>query len=385
MRRSTRRSSSSIDSVRLFVERAQAVDPTFALTLEDAPGRRAPVPSPRRSAPGDRAGGVARRRPPGRRDRRSPGRSLPPPGRRQPDGAVPPADAQGHAGLELQPADRAGAPDAPTAVGVRRRRAARCHRSDRRARRGAARATRSTLLGELVDQSLVTLDDATAMPRYRMLETVREYGRDRLVEHGERAAIESAHTHLGAGHRRGRARRPVGTGLADDVRSARDRARQPAGRAGSEPVGGSRPGARSGRPPLGVLAVERLPGRGPSVAEPCPGANDGADPGPREGAGRARGPRHPVRGHRARRPPGERGRRDPSRARRPPRGVPSAAGGGHLGVVGGRPHGRRARLSRVPRARAGGRVQARSGRGAPWAGRRSLVCRRCRVCRPIDR
>ena len=49
------------------------------------------------------------------------------------------------------------------------------------------------LLGELVNQSLVTLDDADAEPRYRLLETVREYGRDRLVERGEREATEAAH------------------------------------------------------------------------------------------------------------------------------------------------------------------------------------------------
>ena len=49
------------------------------------------------------------------------------------------------------------------------------------------------LLGELVEQSLVTLDDATAEPRYRLLETVREYGRDRLVELGERGVIEATH------------------------------------------------------------------------------------------------------------------------------------------------------------------------------------------------
>ena len=49
------------------------------------------------------------------------------------------------------------------------------------------------LLGELIDQSLVTLDDADAEPRYRVLETVREYGRDQLVERGEREATEAAH------------------------------------------------------------------------------------------------------------------------------------------------------------------------------------------------
>src|SRR6478735_7875366 len=49
------------------------------------------------------------------------------------------------------------------------------------------------LLGELVDQSLVTLDDAATEPRYRLLETVREYGRERLIEERERAATEEAH------------------------------------------------------------------------------------------------------------------------------------------------------------------------------------------------
>ena len=50
------------------------------------------------------------------------------------------------------------------------------------------------LLGELVDQSLVMVDDSVGGPRYRQLETVREYGRDRLMELGEREATEAAHT-----------------------------------------------------------------------------------------------------------------------------------------------------------------------------------------------
>jgi len=49
------------------------------------------------------------------------------------------------------------------------------------------------LLGELVDQSLVTLDDADAKPRYRLLETVREYGHEQLIERGEREGAEAAH------------------------------------------------------------------------------------------------------------------------------------------------------------------------------------------------
>ncbi|HEU5000436.1 MAG TPA: BTAD domain-containing putative transcriptional regulator [Lapillicoccus sp.] len=42
----------------------------------------------------------------------------------------------------------------------------------------------STLLGSLVDKSLLTVDEAAGL-RYRMLETIREFGIDRLAERGE--------------------------------------------------------------------------------------------------------------------------------------------------------------------------------------------------------
>jgi predicted ATPase/DNA-binding SARP family transcriptional activator len=48
------------------------------------------------------------------------------------------------------------------------------------------------LLGELVDQSLLVLDATTSSPRFRMLDTVRDYGRERLAETGESDAIEVA-------------------------------------------------------------------------------------------------------------------------------------------------------------------------------------------------
>lgn len=49
------------------------------------------------------------------------------------------------------------------------------------------------LLSDLIDQSLVALDDQTTEPRYRLLETVREYGRDRLIELDESHGAEAAH------------------------------------------------------------------------------------------------------------------------------------------------------------------------------------------------
>lgn len=49
------------------------------------------------------------------------------------------------------------------------------------------------LLGDLVDHSLVALDVAATEPRYLLLETVREYGHERLIEFGESGRIETAH------------------------------------------------------------------------------------------------------------------------------------------------------------------------------------------------
>jgi predicted ATPase/DNA-binding SARP family transcriptional activator len=51
------------------------------------------------------------------------------------------------------------------------------------------------LLASLVDRSLLVLVDRDA-PRYRMLETIREYGIDQLSEHHELAATRTAHAHF---------------------------------------------------------------------------------------------------------------------------------------------------------------------------------------------
>ena len=49
------------------------------------------------------------------------------------------------------------------------------------------------LLSRLVDKSLVIVDDGGPDPRYRLLETIRQYARDRLVQSGEIAALGHAH------------------------------------------------------------------------------------------------------------------------------------------------------------------------------------------------
>ncbi len=50
-----------------------------------------------------------------------------------------------------------------------------------------------TLLAKLVDRSLVLLDDVGAEPRYALLETIKEYGRERLEEAGEDVGNRDRH------------------------------------------------------------------------------------------------------------------------------------------------------------------------------------------------
>ncbi|TMB64988.1 MAG: tetratricopeptide repeat protein, partial [Chloroflexi bacterium] len=49
------------------------------------------------------------------------------------------------------------------------------------------------LLSRLVDRSLVQVEEVPAEVRYRLLETIRQYGRDRLAESGEEAAVLNRH------------------------------------------------------------------------------------------------------------------------------------------------------------------------------------------------
>jgi non-specific serine/threonine protein kinase len=49
------------------------------------------------------------------------------------------------------------------------------------------------LLSQLVDKSLVLVDDQGGESRYRLLETIRQYGADRLAEAGEAEAVRNRH------------------------------------------------------------------------------------------------------------------------------------------------------------------------------------------------
>ena len=58
---------------------------------------------------------------------------------------------------------------------------------------GVERAQVLGLLARLVDKSLVTVSEQAGQARYRMLETIREYGREKLAEAGEEAEIHRRH------------------------------------------------------------------------------------------------------------------------------------------------------------------------------------------------
>ncbi len=49
------------------------------------------------------------------------------------------------------------------------------------------------LLGSLVDKSMVVAEAGAGGIRYRLLETLRQYGRDRLEDHGQMAAVQDRH------------------------------------------------------------------------------------------------------------------------------------------------------------------------------------------------
>ena len=58
---------------------------------------------------------------------------------------------------------------------------------------GLADAELLDVLTQLVDKSLVALDDSSAEPRYRMLQTIHQYGHEKLVAAGETDALRSRH------------------------------------------------------------------------------------------------------------------------------------------------------------------------------------------------
>ena len=70
------------------------------------------------------------------------------------------------------------------------------------------------LLTDLVARSLVIADRGGLDTRYRLLETIREYSEERLVEHGETDALRDRHARYYADFALRAFERSVGTGAA---------------------------------------------------------------------------------------------------------------------------------------------------------------------------
>ena len=104
------------------------------------------------------------------------------------------ADAARRDQVELRPADAGRADALPPPLGLRRRLHARGRGSGLRYRARTSGVDLLDGVAALVDNSLLVQrvsDDAE--PRFLMLETFREFGRERLVESGELAATERSH------------------------------------------------------------------------------------------------------------------------------------------------------------------------------------------------
>ena len=178
------------EAVRLFVDHARLVVPEFASTSATRRDRR-DLPPPRRHRAGDRARRRARAGPVGRRDSRRLDdrfRLLTGGSRAMPRHQTLQATMQWSHDLLTLPEQRLFRRLAVFAGGCTLA-AARAVADD-----GADEYDTLERLTALHDKSLLLVDrDSHALPRYRMLETVRQYAEERLNEAGEGEAIRTRH------------------------------------------------------------------------------------------------------------------------------------------------------------------------------------------------
>ena len=178
------RASPTIDAVRLFADRAAAVDPAFDDQRTQRRRRRLAVPAPRRPPARHRA-----RRRSGVRARPGPDRR--PPGR--PSGCCRAMSGPDSTGIAACGRCSIGARHASIPSSARSSTDSPCSRPRCRWRPSRPSSPTSDIavsdvlpaLIHLVRCSLVVAEGTGPERRYRLLETVRQYGRDRLADDGD--------------------------------------------------------------------------------------------------------------------------------------------------------------------------------------------------------
>ena len=195
---------------------------------EERAGDRRDLPHARRHSAGARARRGARARAPGGSDRHAPVGSLSPADGRRQDVAPAPADAARVHRLELRPA-------LATEQGMLRRLAvfAGGWTLEAAERVGADPIVDVfevvDLLTNLVEKSLVQLEADGG--RYRLLETVRQYAKERLSEAGEKGQTRTRHLAFFVDLAEEATPHLMGPEQGDVARAARPRAREPPRRA----------------------------------------------------------------------------------------------------------------------------------------------------------
>ena len=295
------------DAAALFVLRARATRPDF--DPDERRGRR-DLPTARRPAARHRAGRGAHPGDERRRDRRAARRRSPARPRR-PHRAAPPPEPRGRDRLVLPAAGRAGAAAVRADVGVRGRRRPRRACTPSAASPARRRPTSLDHVAALVDKSMVVAVEQAGVTRYRMLETLRAYARERQAADDGTA---TRHAEYFVGLAEAAARGVQGVDERAWIEATLPNVGQPPGRVRAR----LRRARRRPRP---------APGRGAARADPRPWHVRGRRMGP--AVTRPRRPEPPaVRGRRRHRRPrrvGGRRLRPRGRARGPGRRTASSA------------------------------------------------------------
>ena len=183
---------SQYEAVRLFVERAQAVKPDFTVTNANAPAVAEICSSPRRPPAGDRAGRGARQDAPTAGAARAPGEALAAADRRRPRRS---RRGSRRCATPLPGATTCSTPRSrPSSAGWRSSPAAARSRRPRRSLNLEGTLDVFGGIASLVDKSLLRQEEGIeGEPRFRMLETVREYGLERLEASGDADAVRQRH------------------------------------------------------------------------------------------------------------------------------------------------------------------------------------------------